>query len=37
MESRSGDVYVNTEYGKSPVTLRLTVTNSAGNIDLLLE
>lgn len=37
MDARSPDVYVNTEYGKSPVTLRLTVTNSAGNIDLMVE
>jgi hypothetical protein len=37
MDARSGNVYVNNEYGKSPVTLRLTVTNSAGNIELMVE
>jgi Domain of unknown function (DUF4190)/N-terminal domain of toast_rack, DUF2154 len=37
MDSRAGDVYVNDSYGKSPVTLKLSVENSAGNIDLLLE
>lgn len=37
MDSRSADVYVNGAYGQSPVTLRLTINNSAGNIDLVSE
>jgi Domain of unknown function (DUF4190)/N-terminal domain of toast_rack, DUF2154 len=37
MKSQSDNVYVNDSYGTSPVTLKLTVKNSAGNIDLLLE
>lgn len=37
MDSRAGNVYVNDVYGQSPVTLKLTVENSAGNIDLIVD
>lgn len=37
LESRGGNVWVNESYGRTPVTLRLEVSNSAGDIDLELE
>lgn len=37
MDSRGSGVFVNSAYGKSPVTLRISIKNSAGNISLTVE